>query len=254
MSSRLRKIFSGPVRLPGWAGGVAAVLAAAACAGLAAAAPVPKGAAAPVTPEHLAASRKNVERIVQGAIWHADTNVNRLPTDITDAAGKPLLSWRVAVLAYIDIELEGLFKQFKLDEPWDGEHNRKLIPKMPKVYAPVRVRAKPGETYYQVFAGDDALFGPNKRPLHPDGIPDGPSGTAMVVEAGEPVIWTKPADLPFDLKKPLPKLGGLFDGEFHVGLCDGSVVLVRKGFDAGEMRKLVTPAGREPLEFHKLRR
>ena len=95
-----------------------------------------------VTPEHLAASKKNIEQIVAGIIWHADTNVSRMPTDITDKGGKPLLSWRVAVLAYIDIEQEKLYKQFKIDEPWDSDHNKKLIEKMPKFYAPVRVRAR----------------------------------------------------------------------------------------------------------------
>src|SRR5205823_4651732 len=130
----------------------------------ASAAPVPKEPPVPaVTPEHLTASRKNVEQIVLGAIYCSDTNVSRLPTDVTDKDGKPLLSWRVALLPYIDIELQELHKQFKLDESWDSEHNKKLIEKMPKVYAPVRVRAKAGETYYQVFTGKDALFGPKKQ-------------------------------------------------------------------------------------------
>ena len=47
-------------------------------------------------------------------------------------------------------------------------------------------------------------------------MPDGTSNTGLVFEAGEPVIWTKPADLPFDEKKPLPKLGGMFGGECNV--------------------------------------
>ena len=75
-----------------------------------------------------------------------------------------------------------------------------------------------------------------------------------MVEAGEPVIWTKPADLPFDEKKPLPKLGGLFDGEFHVGLCDGSVMLVKKNFDEKEMKSLITPSGGEVINLDKLRK
>jgi hypothetical protein len=217
------------------------------------AAPVPKEPPVPaVTPEHLGASRQNVKQIVLGAHFHADTNVGRLPTDITDKAGRPLLSWRVALLPYIDIELEKLFDQFKRDEPWDSEHNKKLIEKMPKVYAPVRVRGRVGETYYQVFSGKGALFGPKQQPTFPGSIPDGTSNTAMVVEAGESVVWTKPSDLPFDEKKQLPKLGGLFDGDFHVGLCDGSVIFVKKDYDAVEMKKLVTPADGLVIDFDKL--
>ena len=36
----------------------------------------------------------------------------------------------------------------------------------------------------------------------------------MIVEAGEPVPWTKPDDLPYDAKMPLPKLGRLSDDGF----------------------------------------
>jgi hypothetical protein len=217
------------------------------------AAPVPKEPPTPaVTPEHLAASRENVKQIVAGIIWHADTNVGRLPTDITDKNGKPLLSWRVALLEYIDIELGALYKQFKIAEPWDSEHNKKLIEKMPKVYAPVRVRGRVGETYYQVFTGAGALFGPKQQPWYPGSIPDGTANTVIVVEAGSPVVWTKPADVPFDAKKALPKLGGLFDGEFHAGMCDGSVKFFRKDFDADEMRKAIVPNDGFPVDFKKL--
>ena len=52
---------------------------------------------------------------------------------------------------------EDLYKQFKLNEPWDSVHNKKLIPKMPRIYAPIRVKAKEGETFYQVFTGEKLL-------------------------------------------------------------------------------------------------
>src|SRR5262249_15896286 len=52
---------------------------------------------------------------------------------ITDRTGKPLLSWRVALLPFM--EHDNLYKQFRLDEPWDGPNNRKLIDKMPAIFA-----------------------------------------------------------------------------------------------------------------------
>ena len=48
---------------------------------------------------------------------------------IADSTGKPGLSWRVAILPYL--EQDTLYKQFKLDEPWDSPHNKKLIRQMP---------------------------------------------------------------------------------------------------------------------------
>jgi hypothetical protein len=221
--------------------------------GAVAAAPVPKEPPLPaVTAEHLKTSKSNVEQIALACVNYADSNNSQMPTNILDKGGKPLLSWRVAILPYI--EQDQLYKQLKLDEPWDSENNKKLVEKMPRLYAPIRVKAKAGETFYQVFYGEGALFGPKRQPKYPASIPDGTSNTGMIFEAGEPVIWTKPVDLPFDAKKPLPKLGGLFDGDFHVGLCDGSVILVKKDFDANELKSVITPAGGEVIETDKLKK
>lgn len=131
---------------------------------------------------------------------------------------KAILSWRVALLPYI--EQEALFRRFKLDEPWDSEHNKKLIPLMPKVYAARKeANLKDGETLVQMFQGPRGL---KPRPSFGQ-ITDGSSNTFMVAEAGEPVIWTKPDDMKFDPEKDLPKLGGNFNGDFIVAFCDGSV-------------------------------
>jgi len=54
------------------------------------------------------------------------------PAAICDAKGRPLLSWRVALLPFI---AQGeLYRQFKLDEPWDSPHNIKLLDQMPATY------------------------------------------------------------------------------------------------------------------------
>ncbi len=70
---------------------------------------------------------------------------------------KPLLSWRVQVLPYLD-QME-LYKQFHLDEPWDSPHNRTLIPKMPDVYRlSISKNREPGRTNYAVPVGNGAAF------------------------------------------------------------------------------------------------
>jgi len=215
----------------------------------------PPPAAAPLpqlTQAQMNKSKNNLKQLALAMIIHADAN-GVLPTDIQSKDGKPLLSWRVAILPYIE-EL-ALYNQFKQDESWDSEHNKKLIEKMPKILAPVRVTAKPGETFYQVFSGDGAIFGAKAKPKYPASIPDGTANTGLVFEAGEAVIWTKPADLTFDAKKPLPKLGGLFDGVFHVGMADASIRRCRKDADVDELRKLIMPADgnviKEELLFEK---
>jgi hypothetical protein len=136
--------------------------------------------------------------------------------------GKPLLSWRVAILPFID--QDRLHKQFKLDEPWDSAHNKALLSQMPRIFAaPVRGAAAMRErTHYQVFVGKGTVFDGTKGRSISE-ITFGTSNTLLIVEAKNPVPWTKPEDLPFDPRKPLPELGGLFADGFHVTMCNGAV-------------------------------
>lgn len=215
------------------------------------AAPVPKGPdkLEPPTRDQLKQSKNNLKQIVLAMHNYHDVN-GFFPQDVTDGNGKPILSWRVLLLPYL--EQDQVFKKFALDEPWDSATNKKLIEDIPAVYAPVRVKVKnKGEMFYQGFTGGGALFEPGQR-LTFAGITDGTSNTIAVVEAAEPVFWTKPGDLPFDPNKELPKLGGQFDGDFYLAFCDGSVHFAYgTGMNADEFKKLVTRAGGEIADANK---
>jgi RNA polymerase sigma factor (sigma-70 family) len=211
-----------------------------------------KKAAAEPTPKELQTASNNLKQLGLAFHNYGPSVGDKWADDLTDKDGRPLLSWRVALLPHLGAE--ALYKEFKLDEPWDSEHNKKLIKKMPKVYAPVRVKAKEGETFCQRFVGKGALFNERGSDYTIPTIPDGTSNTALVVEAGDPVIWTQPADLPFNLKGPLPKLGGLFDGEFHILLCDGSVSRFKKDYDVDEMRNVIRPDDGNVIDFKKLKK
>jgi RNA polymerase sigma factor (sigma-70 family) len=152
----------------------------------------------------------------------------------------PLLSWRVAILPYIE-EAE-LYKKFKLDEAWDSPHNKKLIPLMPKLYAGVGAsKAKEGETHYQIFTGPDTAF-EGAKGIAIRNIADGTSNTILALEAKDAVIWTKPADLtlPND-KTKLPAVGELFEKGFNVLFFDGSVRFVARTVEPAVIRVHVTP-------------
>jgi hypothetical protein len=150
--------------------------------------------------------------------------------------GKPLLSWRVAILQYI--EEEALYKQFKMDEPWDSEHNLKLAKNMPKIYFHPKAN-KPGDdkTHYRLFYGKGATFELNKS-TQLTNITDGTSNTLMVVEAEDPVVWTNPNDLAFDPTKALPKMLSI-DGKFSAAFCDGSVRTFKMPIDPEILKLLI---------------
>ena len=152
--------------------------------------------------------------------------------------GKPLLSWRVSILQYI--EEDALYKQFKLDEPWDSEHNLKLAKNMPKVYFHPKAN-KPGDnkTHYRLFYGKGAAFELNKGfSMGAIANMDGLSNTLMVVEAEEPVVWTNPNDLAFDPTKALSKMLSI-DGKFSAAYCDGSVRTFKMPIDPEILKLLI---------------
>jgi RNA polymerase sigma factor (sigma-70 family) len=182
------------------------------------------------------------------------TDDTRFPPPAIRKDGKPLLSWRVAILPYIDQQGQALYDKFHLDEPWNSPHNRTLLNQMPDVYAPVVRTDEPrGSTYYQVFTGPGALFEDELGPKVLVDIKDGSSNTIMVVEGGSPVPWTKPEDISYDKEKPLPKLGRQFDDGFHVGFADGSVRFVGNATDPDIVRRFITRSGGEITTADMLR-
>lgn len=162
---------------------------------------------------------------------------------ICDKNEKPLLSWRVAILPFI--EQAQLYQKFRLDEPWDSEHNKKLIAQMPNIYAVPGANA-PGEatTHYRVFYGKGAMFDLRKGPRFAD-VTDGLSNTFLIVEADEGVAWTKPDDLAFDPDKALPKLGKQSQEGFLAAFADGSVRFISKSVNEKTLKAIVTRAGGE---------
>jgi Protein of unknown function (DUF1559) len=171
------------------------------------------------------------------------------PAAITDKDDKPLLSWRVAILPYV--EQDQLYKQFHLDEPWDSDHNKKLLENMPKIYQMPSSDGKPPEkpntTHYRVFHGKGAAFEGTKGMKLPGEFTDGTSNTILIVEAEDAVPWTKPDELPFDPKKDPPKLGLKGAEKFNAGFADGAVHVLSKKIDKDVLKALITRNGGETV-------
>jgi len=201
------------------------------------------------------AAQNNLKQI--GLALHTYLDANRhFPANSYDKAGKPLLSWRVHILPYL--EQNALHARFKLDEPWDSPANKPLSETVVRVYQmPGRPTARLGETYFQTFVGPkDVRI--DRRPWLVAGNPKGPnigdiadgiSNTVMVVEAATAVSWAKPDDLPYDGVLPLPKLGGPA-GTFVAAFGDGSVRTFRRGqLDDKTFRGLITITGGEVVNI-----
>ncbi len=205
-----------------------------------------------------ATSANNLKQLALAMHMYHDSmgSLPPLATQI-DRQGKTSgLSWRVHLLPYM--EQLPLYRQFHLDEPWDSDHNKKLIPMRPKTFdAPGKKNQEAGLTYYQAFTTtpDEAMRSifpllPNAR-MRFAHIVDGLSNTLAFVEAAEPVVWTKPDDIVVDFKqKVLPKLGGVFEDGFNAALADGSVRFLRKKEVTEEFLKAaITAAGGEDTNW-----
>jgi hypothetical protein len=172
------------------------------------------------------------------------------PAYNVDKDGKPLLSWRVHILPFI--EQENLYKEFHLDEPWDSPHNKKLIEKMPKAYRSPASNAPPGKTNYLTVRGKDTAF-PGDKGVKLSEITDGTSNTIAVVEASDKraVVWTKPDDFEFNDKNPIDGLVGLWPGGFQAVCCDGALHFISRTVDPKTLKNAFIRNDGNPVDLDK---
>lgn len=195
-----------------------------------------------------AQSMNNLKQIALAMHNFHDVNAKFPAAATTSKDGKPLLSWRVQILPYI--EQQQLYNQFHLDEPWDSQHNRKLIEQMPKVFLdPDHPElAKEGKTIYVVPVGEKTAFSV-RGGAKIASIVDGTSNTIMTVTlpAEAAVVWTKPEDWQFQPKDPT---ADLLDGKrtkVLAAFCDGSVRVIPADIDRQDLRRLVQMNDGEPI-------
>ncbi len=181
------------------------------------------------------------------------------PAYIADKNGKPMHSWRVLILPYLD--QDPLYKMYDFTEPWDGPNNKKLLTSRPMVYA---CRSDPNafspgatETSYVAVVGPNAAWaGEKSRKLGPVDFAAGISNTIMLLETTDAgIAWTEPRDLPLDaVGSPVvsSKHGQgkdfffTYDGpsSFNVAMTDGSVHYLPPGsFSTDGQRKMLQIGG-----------
>lgn len=195
---------------------------------------------------------KQFKNIALAMLNYESANKSLPPSAIRDSDGRPLLSWRVAILPYL--EQGELYKQFHLDEPWDSPHNLKLLEKMPSVYADpdpeLRARIGGGKTTYLVPVAAETIFYKNEGTTIRE-VSDGTVKTLLVVEV-EPshaVEWTKPSDWEVNLQEPLVGVQRSDRRRFVVAFADSHVETVPIDVEPAKLRGLLTRSGREVFDW-----
>lgn len=181
-----------------------------------------------------------------------------LPNNTYDEQGQPLLSWRVHILPFLgDDDAVSLYRDFHLNEPWDSPHNSPLVDRMPYRYESSDRRAPLNTTYYRGFSHAGAIFekpasGKQPRKINlADGIPDGVSNTILIIEAGEPVEWSRPDDLDWPVGKPRPNLGGVNPQRPYIiaVMADGRSRKIRSDVPDQSLRLLIGRDDGQPVPF-----
>jgi hypothetical protein len=184
----------------------------------------------------------------------AYTNVyGRLPPAyITDEQGRPMHSWRVLILPFL--EEKWLYDQYDFNEPWDGPHNRLLAKQIPLPYrCPSDASGSPTATSYLAVTGQETVW-PGTDCTALSDVTDGLSETVAVVEvAGSGVNWMEPRDLPLtDFVKGANRPGGLGASSGHLNgcfaiFCDGNVDFLQNQITISTLKALAKRADGEPL-------
>ena|GEM_PF-456835 len=196
----------------------------------------------------------NIKQIMLAIHNYHDTHGTLPPLYTVDANGKPLHSWRVLILPYL--EQTAVYNGIRLDEPWNSPHNQ--------AFHHVRIpaydcRSNPsGGCCYSAIAGEGLAPNTraNSRGEHTFArITDGTSNTIAIVEVREPFPWMDPtadidlAELLKGINAPEGRTGGFHPAGMNVGFFDGVVRFIPQTIDLQVLRALATPAGGENVSL-----
>jgi len=191
----------------------------------------------------------NLEQIGQAMHRYRSTYGTLPPAYSKSPEGKPLLSWRVHILPFL--QQKALYDEFHKDEPWDSPHNTSLISRMPAVYtcpSGSRVPANVGKTSYVTPRGPATIF-PGAEAVKIREIADGLVYTTLVAEASDAaaVTWTKPDDWDIAVELKAQSLFGHHPNGTNFAFADGSVLFLKKTITPKALQALTTRNGAEQV-------
>jgi hypothetical protein len=182
------------------------------------------------------------------------------PAHVDDPTGKPMHSWRVLILPML--EQSGLYNAYDFSEPWDGPSNRRLIGRMPGIYAcPSRYdpSGRAHLTSFVAVTGPGTLF-PDVGGVTTSDLTDGAGVTLAITETETMDIpWTEPRDLDAramsmiinDMKRASISSQHTFGAE--AVFADDSIHFLRSGISPAQLSALLTTAGNEGIGRQALR-
>jgi len=175
------------------------------------------------------------------------------PAYINDAQGRPMHSWRVLILPYLD--RNDVYDMYRFDEPWNGPSNSKLHDVIVDVFRCPQDHGGPGsnQTSYVAVVGPDTIW-PGSEGVRLDDVTDGLGATLFIVEIADSGIhWMEPRDLqaailPLSINPKSGKgISSLHPGLACVALADGRVRTLNDTLKPATLSALLTIRGKEKI-------
>jgi type II secretory pathway pseudopilin PulG len=190
-----------------------------------------------------AQSMNNLKQINLALLNYESTYGTFPPAYIADADGKPMHSWRVLILPFM--EQQALYDRYNFDEPWDGPNNSLFHNTVVPAYIDPASDGTGAFTSYVAVTGANTLF-PGAEAVALKDVVDGLSNTISVVTTtDEDILWCEPRDLEYDLMSfqvndpENPCISSDYPGGAPVGMADASVQFIQDDIDEASLKALI---------------
>ncbi len=196
----------------------------------------------------------NLKNIGFALYNYHDTFGSFPPAYVADENGRPMHSWRVLILPFIN--QQALYNRYDFNEPWNGPNNSRLADIPCEVFScPAESGKRPGITSYLAVVGANTIW-PGAESTKLTDISDVPDDTLLVVEVADSGIhWMEPRDLHVVQMAPTinPAAGqGVSSSHAHVAnvlFADGFTYSLSDGISPQDLRAMLTRSGGEPVDI-----
>ena len=208
--------------------------------------------------QYRAQSNTHLQRIAQAMRAYHDAYNSYPPAYIPDSNGRPMHSWRVLLLPYLD-EM-AIYGRYDFNKPWDEQDPAIEAPlEMPAVYSsPADEDGQvEGHTSFVVIVGNRTMF-PGARAIRSEQIRDGLSATIMVVERHNSQIpWYQPEDLRsekmrFEVNGRGQEVASNHTGGAWLVMANGKTYFVREQLSPDYLQSLITIDGGERVPLSEI--